>query len=100
MLAANSVCCLTGVFPGSAGERSVPLDELLREMLYRNKSIVTTVNSNRSYFERGVQSMVEIERRWPGLLARLITRRMPMERYAEAVEPERDGVKTVVEVGR
>jgi threonine dehydrogenase-like Zn-dependent dehydrogenase len=100
LLAANSVCCLTGVFPGNAAERSVPLDELLREMLYRNKSIVTTVNSNRSYFERGVQSMVEIERRWPGLLARLITRRMPMERYAEAVEPERDGVKTVVEVGR
>ena len=31
-------------------------------------------------------------------LAGLITRRMPIERYAEAVEPERDGVKTVIEL--
>ena len=99
LLAANSVCCLTGVFPGNAGEKTVPLDELLRNMLYENKSIVTTVNSNRAYFERGVESMGEMERRWPGLLARLITRREPMERYAEAVEPEREDIKTVVEVG-
>ena len=45
-----------------------------------------------------IEVMGELERRWPGLLGRLITRRMPMERYAEAVEPERDGVKTVIEV--
>lgn len=100
LLAANAVCCLTGVFPGNAGAQSVPLDDLLREMLYHNKAIVTTVNSNRSYFERGVRSMGELERRWPGLLGRLITRRMPLESYREAVEPERNDVKTVVEVGR
>lgn len=100
LLAANAVCCLTGVFPGNAGEQSAPLDDLLREMLYRNKAIVTTVNSNRSYFERGVQSMGELERRWPGLLSRVITRRMPLEAYREAVQPERGDVKTVVEVGR
>jgi threonine dehydrogenase-like Zn-dependent dehydrogenase len=98
LLAANGVACLTGIFAGGEAPMSIAINDLLREMVYRNKAIVTSVNSNRSYFERGVESMGAIEARWPGLLARLITRRMPMERYAEAVEPERDGVKTVVEI--
>jgi len=98
LLAANGVACLTGIF--AAGEPSEPIavNDLLREMVYRNKAIVTSVNSNRSYFERGVESMAALESRWPGRLAGLITRRVPIERYAEAVQPEADGVKTVVEL--
>jgi threonine dehydrogenase-like Zn-dependent dehydrogenase len=98
LLAANGVACLTGIFAADEPPTPIPINDLLREMVYRNKAIVTTVNSNRSYFERGVESMEALEARWPGLLAGLITRRLPVERYAEAVEPERDGVKTVVEV--
>jgi threonine dehydrogenase-like Zn-dependent dehydrogenase len=98
LLAANGVACLTGIFAADEPPAAIPINDLLREMVYRNKAIVTTVNSNRTYFERGVQSMGAIEAHWPGLLAGLITRRLPIERYAEAVEPERDGVKTVVEV--
>lgn len=98
LLAANGVACLTGIFAGGEPASPIAINDLLREMVYRNKAIVTSVNSNRSYFERGVESMTAIEGRWPGLLPGLITRRMPIERYAEAVEPEPDGVKTVVEV--
>jgi threonine dehydrogenase-like Zn-dependent dehydrogenase len=99
LLAANGVVCLTGIFGAGQPAETVALNDLFREMVYRNQAIVTSVNSNRSYFERGVETMGRIEARWPGLLAELITRRMAMERYAEAVEPERDGVKTIVEVG-
>jgi threonine dehydrogenase-like Zn-dependent dehydrogenase len=98
LLAANGVACLTGIFAAGEPPEPVAINDLLREMVYRNKAIVTSVNSNRSYFERGVESMGALEARWPGLLAGLISRRMPFERYAEAVQPERDGVKTVIEV--
>jgi threonine dehydrogenase-like Zn-dependent dehydrogenase len=98
LLAPNGVVCLTGIFAAGQTPETLALNDLFREMVYRNQAIVTSVNSNRSYFERGVPTMGQIEARWPGLLGRLITRRMPMEQYAEAVEPERDGVKTVVEV--
>jgi threonine dehydrogenase-like Zn-dependent dehydrogenase len=100
LLAANGVACLTGIFAAGEPPEQVALNDLLREMVYRNKAIVTSVNSNRRYFERGAESLAAIESRWPGLLSRLITRRMPMDAYAEAVEPERDGVKTVIEVAR
>jgi threonine dehydrogenase-like Zn-dependent dehydrogenase len=98
LLAANGVVCLTGIFAAGQPAESLALNDLFREMVYRNQAIVTSVNSNRSYFERGVETMARFEARWPGLLGDLITRRMPMDRYAEAIEPERDGVKTVVEV--
>lgn len=100
LLAANGVVCLTGIFAAGQPAETLALNDLLREMVYRNQAVVTSVNSNRSYFVRGVQTMGQLEARWPGLLGRLITRRMPMERYADAVEPEPDGVKTVVEVAR
>jgi threonine dehydrogenase-like Zn-dependent dehydrogenase len=98
LLAANGVACLTGIFAAGEPPEPVAINDLLRGMVYRNKAIVTSVNSNRSYFERGVESMAALEARWPGLLAGLITRRMPIERYAEAVQPERDGVKTVIDL--
>lgn len=98
LLAANGVLVMTGIFPGGHPEESLPLNDLFREMVYRNQALVTSVNSNRSHFERGVETMAAVEERWPGWLERLITRRMPLERYAEAVEPESDGVKTVVEI--
>ena len=98
LLAANGIVCLTGIFAAGQPAETLALNDLFREMVYRNQAIVTSVNSNRSYFERGVETMGQLEARWPGLLGRLITRRMPMERYADAVEPEPDGVKTVVEV--
>lgn len=100
LLAANGVACLTGIYAADEPPMPIPINDLLREMVYRNRAIVTSVNSNRSYFERGVESLGAIESRWPGLVARLITRRMPIERFAEAVEPERDGVKTVIEVAK
>jgi threonine dehydrogenase-like Zn-dependent dehydrogenase len=98
LLAPNGLVCLTGIFAAGQPTEALALNDLFREMVYRNQAIVTSVNSNRSYFERGVETIGRLEARWPGLLAQLITRRMPMERYAEAVEPERDGVKTIIEV--
>jgi threonine dehydrogenase-like Zn-dependent dehydrogenase len=100
LLAANGLICLTGIFAAGQPQETLSLNDLFREMVYRNQAVVTSVNSNRSYFERGVETMGRLEARWPGLLGELITRRMPIERYAEAVEPERDGVKTIVEVAR
>lgn len=99
LLAPNGVLCLTGIFAAGQPRLDLDLNDAFREMVYRNQAIVSSVNSNRSYFERGVVTMGLLERSWPGLLGRLITRRMPLEGFAEAVQPERDGVKTVVEMG-
>ena len=40
----------------------------------------------------------EFRQRWPGLLERLITRRLPLERFHEAFQEGREEIKTVIEI--
>jgi threonine dehydrogenase-like Zn-dependent dehydrogenase len=82
-LARNGVLVLTGI---SGGNRKieVPGDEIMTGLVLGNKVIVGTVNSNRSHFERGVQSMVLAQTWYPGWSERLLTHPVRgLENYAE-----------------
>jgi len=52
----------------------------------------------RHHFESGVRPLEEIEVRWPGLLSRMITRRLPLKDFARALERSPGHIKSVVEV--
>ena len=86
----NGVVCLTGV---SAGSRKLEVEgaKLNLEMVLDNKVVFGTVNANRRYFEAAVQDLQKFEEMWPGLCAKMITRRVPVDNYSEALEP-REGV--------
>lgn len=45
-----------------------------------------TVSSNRGHFERTLTVMEQIEHQFPGQLARIITGRLPVERFDEAFD--------------
>jgi len=97
MVGPNGIVCLTGV---SGGSRTLQIaaDHLNLEMVLMNKVVFGTVNANRRHFEAGVRHLQEIEARWPGILASMITRRCPIERFAEALQRSSQDVKTVVEI--
>ena len=97
MIGPNGIVCLTGV---SGGTRSlqVSADHLNLEMVLQNKVVFGTVNANRRHFESGIVHLKEIEVRWPGLLSRLITRRVSMTGFTEALERSPESVKSVVEI--
>ena len=76
----------------------VSADHLNLELVLGNRVVFGTVNANRRHFEAGVQHLSEIEARWPGLLSRIITTRVPMNRFAEALQRQPGNVKAVVEV--
>lgn len=96
-LGTNGVLCLMGI---TAGARmiTVPSDRINLEMVLRNKVVFGSVNAHRRDFERGVRHFGEVERRWPGLLARLITRRLPLAAFRDGLESRRDQIKVVLEV--
>ncbi|TMB67336.1 MAG: hypothetical protein E6J43_08745 [Chloroflexi bacterium] len=96
-VAPNGIVCLSGV---SGGGRTVQVsaDHLNLELVLGNRVVFGTVNANRRHFEAGVQHLSEIEARWPGLLSRIITTRLPMNRFAEALQRQPGNVKAVVEV--
>jgi threonine dehydrogenase-like Zn-dependent dehydrogenase len=96
-LGVNGVLCLMGV---STGEKPLDIcaDCLNMEMVLGNKVVFGTVSSNRGHFERAGQLLGQIDQRWPGWLARLITRRLSLGEFENALQPAPDGIKTVIEI--
>ena len=96
-LGVNGVLCLMGV---STGEKRLEIcaDCIDMQIVLGNKVVFGTVSSNRGHFEHATQLLGEIEQRWPGWLTRLITRRMPLSEFKDALQPAPDNVKTVIEM--
>lgn len=91
----GGVVCLTGV---SSGGRSLGVDAgtLNRSMVLENEAVVGSVNANRRHYEAGAQALAKADRGW---LERLVSRRVPLDRWAEALDRKPDDVKVVMEVG-
>jgi len=86
------IVCLTGV---SSGGREIPVDAglLNRSMVLENDAIVGSVNANLRHYEQAADALARADLSW---LDRLVTRRVPLERFAEAFEARPDDVKTVL----
>ncbi|HVY62354.1 MAG TPA: glucose 1-dehydrogenase [Planctomycetota bacterium] len=86
------IVCLTGV---SSGGRKLVVDAaaLNRELVLENNVVFGSVNANRGHYEAGAGALARAERSW---LERLLTRRVPLERWAEALARRAGDVKTVL----
>ena len=90
----GGVVCLTGISP-TAGEISVPLGALARQMVLGNIAVFGSVNANRTHYEAGAKALAAAKPEW---LDGLITRRVPIERFADALAHGPDDVKVVLEL--
>ncbi len=93
-LAPNGILCLTGI-SGAARTGKLNLDALNKELVLENKVVVGSVNANRRHYEGAVEGLAKADRAW---LDRMITRWVPLEDWASALERPKDDVKTVVDV--
>lgn len=93
-VAPGGVVCLTGV---SAAGRSIDIDAglLNRSMVLANEVVVGSVNANRRHYQAAVEALSKANPAW---LAKLITRRVPIEHFAEALERQADDVKVVIQI--
>ena len=89
---ADAIVCLTGV---SSGGRTLRLDagEVNREMVLGNAVVFGSVNANRRHYEAAVTALGSAD---PGWLARLVTRRVMLDAFADAFERRPGDVKTVI----
>jgi threonine dehydrogenase-like Zn-dependent dehydrogenase len=93
--AANGVVCLTGI---SSGGHEIGIDagDLNRMIVLENDLVFGSVNANRRHYEAAAEALAEADRSW---LERLITRRVPLDRWREALERQEHDIKVVVELG-
>lgn len=99
VIGANGVAILSSV---TGGDKTVPFpaDQVNQRMVLGNMVAFGTVNANRRYFDLGVSDLRQFEKLWQGLLARFITRRVPLADFQSGVLHDRSGVKTTIEVSK
>jgi threonine dehydrogenase-like Zn-dependent dehydrogenase len=87
--------CLTGV---SQAGRSIEVDvgALNRTMVLENDVVFGSVNANRRHYEAAAEALARADAGW---LKRVISRRVPLDRWADALEKTPDDVKVVVDLG-
>jgi threonine dehydrogenase-like Zn-dependent dehydrogenase len=86
------IVCLTGVSP--TGRRlTVDAGGLNREIVLANDVVVGSVNANLRHYAAAAEALAAADLSW---LSRLITRRVPLDRFAEAFTPHDDDVKVVL----
>jgi threonine dehydrogenase-like Zn-dependent dehydrogenase len=90
--APGAVVCLTGVAPSR--RLSVDVGALNNEIVLENDVVFGSVNAARRHFDQAADALKLADRDW---LARLITRRVPVERWQEALDKGEDDIKVVVE---
>ena len=87
------ITCLTGV--SAAGVQATIDPGLLnRNMVLQNSGLFGSVNANRQHYEMAAKALAQAD---PGWLADLITRRVPLEAWADAYTRQPDDIKTILD---
>jgi glucose 1-dehydrogenase len=88
------IVCLTGV---STASRRIEIDAgaVNRDIVLENATVFGTVNANLRHYRAAAEALAAADREW---LSRLVTRRVPLERYDDAFSPRDDDVKVVITV--
>ncbi len=97
LLKPDGVVSLLGV-SGSATEVTVEARAFNNSMVLGNQLIFGSVNAGEADFRSGIEHLQNARRRWPGVLERLITRRVPFDDYRDAFDRRPNEIKAVIEV--
>ncbi|WP_256107614.1 glucose 1-dehydrogenase [Streptomyces sp. ODS05-4] len=92
--AAYGIVCLTGVSPRG---RTLTVDAgtVNRDLVLENDAVVGSVNANLRHYHQAAEALAGADPDW---LRKLITRRVPLERAAEAFEKHDDDIKVVIDL--
>jgi glucose 1-dehydrogenase len=90
----DAIVCLTGV-SGVGSRTPLDLGALNREFVLGNDVVFGSVNANRRHYDQAAHALAIADHEW---LGRLITRRVPLDRYQDAFERRPNDVKVVIDI--
>lgn len=97
MVGNNGVVCLTSITGGNK-EITIPSDKINLDYVLGNKLLFGTVNANIVDYYKGVKSLGRFMERWPEILPKMITRRIPLAQYEQALRPSSEDIKVTIEI--
>jgi threonine dehydrogenase-like Zn-dependent dehydrogenase len=90
--APGGIVCLTGVGPPFTPHGAVT--SLTSDIVLKNLVIFGSVNANRRHYYRAAQVLAKTDRSW---LEQLVTRRVALDAFDQALERAPDDIKVVIE---
>lgn len=97
LVTTNGIVLLNSV-TSSSHPVTLDADVLNMRMVLSNILAVGVVNANRKYFEMGVSAFESYAEKFPGILERMLTRRVALDDFTVNLLKERAGVKTTIEI--
>jgi threonine dehydrogenase-like Zn-dependent dehydrogenase len=89
----DGIVCLTGISSGGR-KLEVDLSNLNRSLVLENDVVFGSVNANRRHYEAAAGALARADKAW---LARLISRRVPLDSWQQAIQRYPDDVKVVID---
>jgi threonine dehydrogenase-like Zn-dependent dehydrogenase len=93
-LASGGIMCLTGIM-NLDPSLDVDATTMNRNMVLHNQVLFGTVNAGRRHWEQAADALAAAD---PGWLAGLITRRVPLTSWTEALDRHPEDIKVVVDL--
>jgi threonine dehydrogenase-like Zn-dependent dehydrogenase len=90
----NAVVALTGI-SASRAEMQTQFTALNKELVLTNEVVFGSVNAGRRHYEQAAAALGAADKTW---LQRLVTRRIPLDRWAESLTKGDDDVKVVIDL--
>ncbi|MBI4284400.1 MAG: alcohol dehydrogenase catalytic domain-containing protein [Chloroflexi bacterium] len=94
----SSIYIMTGI-PREEVCIEIDAAQLVRQIVRFNQVVAGSVNSNRNHYEMALRDLGEINKRFDGVLAEMLTNRYLFDDYEQAFGPrDEKHIKTVIEV--
>ena len=93
-VASGGIMCLTGIMDADP-QLDVDATALNRRMVLHNQLLFGTVNAGRRHWAQAADALAAADPAW---LRAMITRRVPLTRWDEALDRQPDDIKVVVEL--
>ena len=90
----GGIVSLTGIM-STGTTQAINSTEMNRRMVLRNVVLFGTVNAGRRHWEQAVDALAAADPAW---LSRMITRRVPVASWTDALERRPDDIKVVVDL--
>jgi len=94
VVANDAVICLAGI-SASTRETEIGLDQVNKQMVLENIAIFGSVNAARRHYEQAAQTLAKADLGW---LTKLVSRKVPLSDYADALQRHDDDVKVAIDL--
>jgi len=94
VVAKDAVICLAGI-SASKRETEIGLDEINKQMVLENIVLFGSVNAARRHYEQAAEALAKADLQW---LTKLVSRKVPLSDYKQALQRHDDDVKVAIDL--